>query len=103
MNPIDVQGSVPITGGIMYTPAHNLRAEISNIKINNSVSGSYTIIVEKYSVLTTTKIRLYAFSLADGEMVDDYTPYQLQEGDYLYLIPSVPTVVFVINGLEYSI
>lgn len=102
MTPISAQGSVPITGGIMYTPPTGMAAEVTNIKLNVP-SGSYTVTVKRYTAELSTLVTLYSFALSAGNVVDDCTVYQLQQGDYLYLIPSVATVKFVITGLEYPV
>lgn len=102
MNSISAQGSVPITGGIIYTPAIGSNgAEVNNIKISNTAASAYTIEVYRYMAAAGTRVLLYKELLASGEYVDDDTIYQLNTGDYLYLIPSLVTVVYVITGLEY--
>lgn len=103
MNPINAQGSVPLTGGIMYTPPNKYIGEVTNIKINNTAGTPFTVAVSRFMAFTKSRVILYSLTLGAGEAVDDTTVYNLKQGDYLYLIPSQTTISYVITGLESQI
>lgn len=101
MKPISAQGTVPITGGIMYTPSSNSIGEVNNINICNVAATAYNVEVYRYMKEVGSLTLMFKLSLSSGDIVSKDITITLGEGDYLYLIPSVSTIEYIISGVEY--
>jgi len=98
---ISVQGTTLGDAGItIYAPQKDNRAIITAVNIN--FPAAYIVSLYRHSALTGKKILLYTLSLNAGDIIDDSTGYNLNEGDYLYLKPVVGAVNWSVEGFEYQ-
>lgn len=102
LRPISINGRTSSNHGVnIYGPLTDNRASITAVNINNT-EGDYTFSLYRYVKKFDRKILLYTLVMDNGDILIDSTPYHLDAGDYLYLVPSIGSVNYVVEGLEYE-
>ena len=86
----------------IYTTPSGKYCNISNIKINNTVSSSWKVELSLWNNKTKEQVILYSFYLESGQLINDDVIYQLSEGDKLIARSNITTVVINITGSEHA-
>lgn len=99
---IDNQGLVGVTDTILYKPLRYATAEITAIRINNSVNASYTFTLYRYVKNSNKKTLIYNISCNPGDKIIDDTVYKVNEDMSLIGVASSSTVSYSIMGSKFT-
>ena len=101
MAEFSIQGTLSITGTVLYTGATGgaLLSKITNLRFNNPLV--YTIQLYKYEAATTTTTLIYNLSLSAGDTITDNFTYALNPGDQLIAYSNIVGTTYYAYGITY--
>lgn len=97
---IQGQGSVAIGGTTLYQPTAGMLGTVAQIAFNNTTGNPYEISLFIHRGSLASTVLAYKFSLAAGDVLNDYGLYHLEDSDYLYATTNHADTVFVISGSQ---
>lgn len=96
---ISNEGTVSLTGTVLYECRNQNVCSINYVRFSNAVTN-YDILLQKYVSSTSTTVDIYSLSLTHGDTITDDMVYILHKGDQLIATTTDANTTFIISGEE---
>ena len=100
MNEFNKVGELSITGTVLHTGTNgSFLSKLTAIKFNNP--AAYQLTISLYKADTSLTTVLYTLTLDAGDIVNDQTVYQLNDGDQLIATSNIVGTNYYAAGADY--